>query len=53
MHRLDRVNSFLQTFTIALAILALCLYVVVETQVNFDGVNSSSFITAQMPWMYH
>jgi hypothetical protein len=36
-----------------LSVLAVCLYYLIERNVNFDGVNSTPAIRNQMPWHYH
>ena len=53
MTRMDRINSVVQVQSVTLAFISLCLYLVVETQINFDGVNSSNYIVKQMPSGFH
>jgi len=38
---------------LALVLLALALYVAVQTGINFNGVNASQTIKNDMPWHYH
>ena len=51
--RIDRINSMLQIQSIGLVLLAFSLYIVTETQINFDGINASNFIKAEMPTHFH
>jgi len=36
-----------------MALLAGCLYFMVEMAINFDGTNASTVIKNEMPWHYH
>lgn len=44
LRRMDRVNTVIQVQSFTLALVGLCLFVLVERSINFDGVNASSVI---------
>lgn len=50
---MERVNTVIQVQCFTLALIGLCLYLIVERAINFDGTNASSAIINQMPWHFH
>ena len=53
MRRVDRINSVIHIQSLTLAALTVVLFALVESNINFDGINSSTFISSEMPSNYH
>lgn len=53
LQRILRINSAMQLHSFALALAGLMVYLLVEYQISFDGLNSSMFVRREMPHAFH